>query len=409
MDTIILAIFIFVYAGMILGELPYLKIDRTGIAVLGAIALIAAGKITPQEAWLSVDVPTIGLTMGLMIVSAQFRLSGGYAALTQKIASASFSPPALLGLLIAVAALLSAVLANDIVCLAMAPILLAGCSRRGLNPIPFLIALACASNVGSAATLIGNPQNILIGEYLKLSFNGYLAVAAIPSVLGLVAVWLIIVLLSRRHWYAQTCVPEIRPPEFSRWQTTKGFVVVVALMLFFVVTPWPRDVTALAAAGILLMSRRMASHEILGLVDWHLILLFIGLFVVNYAIGVSGIRNLAAAWLLASGVDISSPRLLFLSALILSNLVSNVPATMLLLPHATHPMAGPILALASTLAGNLFIVGSIANIIVVIQAKRMGVVISWRDHARIGVPVTITTLSIAAAWLWLIMSVFRTS
>ena len=156
---------------------------------------------------------------------------------------------------------------------------------------------------------------------------------------------------------------------------------------------------ALAAAGVLLCSRRMRSRDMLELVDWQLLVLFMALFVVNHAFEASGGMAAAASRLSSAGVDLSRPAALFGASVLLSNLVSNVPAAMLLLPFASHPLAGPVLALSSTLAGNLLIVGSIANIIVIDQAGRLGVAITWREHARIGVPVTVVTLAIAAAWL----------
>ncbi len=156
---------------------------------------------------------------------------------------------------------------------------------------------------------------------------------------------------------------------------------------------------ALVAAGVLLMSGEMASREMLGEVDWHLLVLFAGLFIVNAAVQQSGLLDEAFVALRAARLDLAHPATLFGSTVVLSNLVSNVPAVMLLLPAATHPLAGPILALASTLAGNLLIVGSIANIIVVDQARRLGVEIDWHTHARIGIPVTLATLAVAAAWL----------
>jgi Na+/H+ antiporter NhaD/arsenite permease-like protein len=146
----------------------------------------------------------------------------------------------------------------------------------------------------------------------------------------------------------------------------------------------------------------MQSREMLGLVDWHLLVLFMSLFVVNHALEASGATAAAASKLAAAGIDLERPAWLFGASVVTSNLVSNVPAVMLLLPFASHPLAGPALALSSTLAGNLFIVGSIANIIVVEQAGRLGVSITWREHARVGVPVTAATLVIAIAWLALL-------
>jgi Na+/H+ antiporter NhaD/arsenite permease-like protein len=146
-------------------------------------------------------------------------------------------------------------------------------------------------------------------------------------------------------------------------------------------------------------SRRMTTRSILSLIDWNLLTLFAGLFVVNHALESSGLLAQLIERITATGIDPRQPGWLFGLTVVLSNLVSNVPATMLLLPIATHPLAGPILALSSTLAGNLFIVGSIANIIVVDQASQMGVRITWKDHARVGIPVTLVTLGIAALWL----------
>jgi len=401
LDTTVLVVFAFVYLGMMLGEIPGLALDRTGVALLGAIALLATERVSPQAAWDAVDVSTIALLFGLMVVSAQFRLGGFYACITRYLAGAPVSPDALLALLIVEAGALSALLANDIVCLAMAPVLVEGCARRRLDPVPFLLALACASNVGSAATLIGNPQNMLIGQTLHLSFSGYLLDAGVPSVLGLAAVWLVVRWQVRGRWHKEMPIPDVPVNGFNVWQTGKGILVLVLLVIAFLATPWPRDVMAMIAAGVLLTSRRMASRDILGLVDWHLLVLFSGLFVVNHALVASGALGRAMGGLAASGVPVSRPAWLFGIAVFLSNLVSNVPAVMLLLPSATHPLAGPVLALSSTLAGNLFIVGSIANIIVVDQAARFDVRITWREHARIGVPVTVLTLALAAGWLWL--------
>lgn len=400
MAATVALVFVLVYLGMVLGRWPGLALDRTGIALLGAIVLVALGALSIGEAWNAVDVPTIALLLGLMVVSAQLRLGGLYALLARRISAAPLAPPRLLALLIAVSALLSSLLANDIVCLAMTPLLIEGCARRGLAPLPFLLALACAANVGSAATLIGNPQNMLIGQKLGLSFNAYLADGVVPAVLGSVAVWAVIVATFRGAWTAPPRALEVDAPPFDAWQTGKGLAILAVLVLAFVVFPeWPREVAALAAAGLLLTSRRMHSRRMLGLVDWQLLVLFAGLFVVNHALAASGWLEWAMEALQAGGFDLAHGATLFGTTVVLSNVVSNVPAVMLLLPATDGHTAGAILALSSTLAGNLFLVGSIANVIVADQAERQGVRISWRDHARIGVPVTLVTLGIAAAWI----------
>jgi Na+/H+ antiporter NhaD/arsenite permease-like protein len=404
MATATLAIFALVYAGMILGGLPFLQLDRTGVALLGAIALVAVGAVTPGDAARSVDLPTLLLLFSFMVVSAQMRLGGFYGFVTRWLAGLPLSPPALLAALVAAVAALSAVFSNDVVCLAMAPVLADACARRSLNPVPFLLALACAANVGSAATLIGNPQNILIGQALGLSFAGYFLDALPPVLLGLGLTWMVIAIQTRGRWSAPApagSLPERRDedPPLNRWQTAKGLLLTGALLAAFLAAHWPREVAALTAAGLLLMSRKMHSRKMLGLVDWELLVLFVGLFVVNHALQATGLPERWVAGLAGRGVDLARPATLFAATFALSNVVSNVPAVMLLLPVATHPVAGTLLALVSTLAGNLLVVGSIANIIVVDAAARRGIAIDWRTHARVGIPVTLATVAVAAAFL----------
>lgn len=399
-DTAIAAlVFALVYAGMMLGGAPGLALDRTGAALLGAIALIAFAVVPMTEAVGAIDIPTMSLLFGLMIVSAQFRLGGFYGAVARRIAAAPLSPGLLVGLLAAAAAFLSALLSNDIVCLAMAPVLVEGCRRRRFNPVPFLLALACAANIGSAATLIGNPQNMLIGQALGLSFGRYAAIAAFPSILALAAMWAVLCLLYRGAWHGPETPAHAEAPPFNPWQTAKACAVLAVLVAVFLTEAVPRDVAALTAAGLLLLSRRMHTRNMLQLVDWPLLVLFAGLFIVNHAAQATGLLQQGVGALTAAGVDPRHPAWLFGLAAGLSNLVSNVPAVMLLLPSAVHPLAGPILALASTFAGNLIVVGSIANIIVIEQAALHGVRISWREHARTGVPVTLASLAVAALWL----------
>ncbi len=403
MDLFALLIFILVYCGMFLGRLPGLALDRTGIALLGALLMVVGQRLDLPTAWAAIDLPTMALLFGLMILSAQLRLGGFYSQLTRRLTTAKLTPGALLALLIAISALLSALLVNDIVCLAMAPILVEGCARRHLNPVPFLLGLACAANIGSAATLIGNPQNILIGQTLQLSFGGYLQLATVPVLLGLGITWIVITRAYRQRWKL-TISADITPATaFDPWQTVKGLVLLAMLTSAFLFTAWPRELVALAAAALLLASRRTASRQLLNLVDWQLLLLFMGLFVVHQVLETSDMPVYSLNVLAGYGIDITRPSWLFGLAVVLSNLVSNVPAVMLLLPAAKHPAAGPLLALASTLAGNLLVIGSLANIIVVDQAARLGVPLGWREHARIGVPVTLLSLAVTAGWLWLMV------
>ena len=404
MNELVVAIFVVVYLGMILGGLPLLQLDRTGVALLGAIALIGCHALSLDEAARSVHLPTLILLFAFMVVSAQMRLGGFYGSLTRRVARLPLTPPLLMGALILLVAALSAVFSNDIVCLAVAPVLIDACRGRRLAPQPYLLALACSANIGSAATLIGNPQNMLIGETLRLSFSGYLREAALPVGLGLLATWALLLALTGRRLVDATVIPtHAAGPEedipLDTWQTIKGLAVVLMIVACFLFTDWPREVVALTGAGVLLTSRRLHSRRMLGLVDWELLVLFIGLFVVNHGLQKTGLPARMVADLAAAGVPLQHLGPLFAATFLLSNIVSNVPAVMLLLPSVAHSLAGPMLALVSTLAGNLFIVGSVANIIVVDAAARRGIAIGWRAHARVGIPVTLATLAIVAAYL----------
>lgn len=400
--TIPVIIFILVYLGMMLGRIPGLALDRTGVALLGAVALVALGQVTPEDAWRAIDVPTISLLLGLMVVSAQFRLGGFYAALTQRLASAGLSPAALLALLMTVAGALSALLTNDIVCLAMAPLLVEGCQRRSLNPLPYLLGLACAANIGSAATLVGNPQNILIGQALETHFATYTLQAAPVVIAAMAAAWALLAWQFRVRWHSSLPPVHVDHPAFNGWQSLKGCLVLAAAVIGFLIPGLPREIVALTAAGVLLISRRMHTRDMLGLVDWQLLVLFAGLFVVNHAFAQSGALDVVLTALQNSGIPLESPACLFGASALLSNVVSNVPAVMLLLPAATHPDAALILALSSTLVGNLIVVSSIANIIVIEQAQLAGIKVSWANHARAGIPITLASLALAAAWLALL-------
>ncbi|MDD4944125.1 MAG: anion transporter [Rhodoferax sp.] len=410
-DWGVVAIFSTVYLGMILGGLPRLKLDRSGVALLGAIGVVGLGDMSVAQAAQAVDLPTVLLLFSFMVVSAQMRLGGFYTWVTQRVAAWPLGRHALLGALIAVAGVLSAVFSNDIICLAMTPVVVQLCRQRQLDPVPFLLGLACAANIGSAATLIGNPQNMLIGSVMQLPFGGYVRHAWVPVGLSLLLLWAWLVwgpaAPGRQAGAPHIDAPDpwvpaaatLPVPAFDVWQSAKGLLVALALMVVFVFTPWPREVAALVGTGVLLLSRKLHSSHVMGLVDWPLLVLFMGLFVVNQAFESTGLAAQAVAWLAAQGVHLADPGMLLVATLGLSNLVSNVPAVMLLLPHLQGFQAGLTLALVSTLAGNLLLVGSIANLIVVDLARQSGVTIDWRMHARVGVPVTLLTLALVWAWL----------
>jgi len=397
-------LFIITYAGIALGKIPGFVVDRVGIALLGAIGMVAFGVVTTEEAVRSIDLPTILLLYSLMIVSAQLRLGGFYTWFASKILSLLDRPKLFLLVSMLTSAFLSAILANDIVCFAFTPVLALALIQTGLNPVPFLIGLAVSSNIGSAATIIGNPQNMLIGQVGQLEFNKFLLWCSPPSVIALVGSYLIIVCIYRNSLYTDTPKRDFEGkklwPPFDGWQTAKGIMAVCILVpLFF--SSIPREVSAIVISGVLLCSRKLKTRDILGLVDWHLITLFCALFVVIHGLSHGDYLNIVVRKLTQAGVDLHNlPMLTGISA-VLSNLFSNVPATMLLVRFLDPqtPVAWYTLAAATTFAGNLFLLGSIANLIVIEQALSFGVIITFRQHAVVGIPVTLMSLAILVLWI----------
>jgi len=402
-----LAIFIFVltYAGVAAGRVPGLMLDRTGIAVLGAIGMVVCGLVSFEQAVKSIDIPTILLLYALMIVSAQLRLGGFYTAVAQRITSLLHRPPWFLFLLMVTSAFLSAILANDIICLAFTPVITLALLRANCNPTPFLIGLAIASNIGSAATLIGNPQNMLIGQVGRLDFGAFLLWSLPPTLLSLAMSYLLIFLIYRKR-FSRNAIGHTSPavernwPAYNGWQSGKGLIATAILMILFF-TPVPRELSAIAVAGILLCSRKMKSRHIMELVDWHLISLFCALFVVIQGITIPAVPAQVMEMLSRHGVELNNLYILSGLSAVLSNLVSNVPATLLLVRfmNPANPVEWYTLATSSTFAGNLLIIGRIANLIVVEQAKHYGVEITFREHAAVGIPATISSLLILFGWI----------
>ncbi len=399
------ALFLATYAGVALGGIPGLALDRTGIVLLGAIAMVATGGLTTLEALHAIDAPTILLLYALMVVAAQFRVGGFYTRVALSLGRFIGSPPGFLAIVMGVTALLSAILVNDVICLAFTPVLAVTVLRARLNPAPFLIGLALASNIGSAATIIGNPQNMLLGQVGRLAFGPFLAWCAPPALAALAAAYGLVLFLYRGRLRGAPPATAESPdawPAFNRHQSVKGLLAAGVMMALFF-TRLPRELTALSIAGILLCSRRMRTRDMLELVDWHLLTLFCGLFIVIGGLEKTGLPALGLQRLADSGVDIHNLYLLTGVSAALSNLVSNVPAVMLLINCINPGQASEwrVLALASTFAGNLFTLGSIANLIVIEQARQHGIRIGFREHARVGVPVTLASLGIVLLWIWL--------
>src|SRR5688572_16631901 len=402
MTTLAVIVFVLVYVGMALGRVPGLAVDRTGVALLGLIVLLASGDLTLEEAGEAVDMPTIALLFALMILSAQFEHSGFYGWVANRVVRAARSPRILLGALIAVTGALAAIFTNDVVVFALTPLVAAGLMSQRLDPGPYLIGLAGAANAGSAATLIGNPQNILIGQAGGLDFWSYF-VLALPPTLAALVITFVAVLATWRLAPAdgQSSTHATAPPPIDRFQMAKGLVAVAILVGLFL-TPLPRELSALAVAGLLLMSRRLSSRAMIGAVDWHLLLLFACLFGVTAAFAKTGLSQDGLAWLASQGLLPDKLSVLAPLTLAASNTIGNVPAVILIIQLVPDLSDGTLAALAllSTFAGNLLLTGSLCNIIVAERAANVGAPLSFADFARSGIPMTLASLAATVAWLW---------
>lgn len=398
----IVLIFALTYLGIAIGRVPGLKLNRVGIALLGAIAILIFGDVSTAQALAFVNAPTLCLLFGFFVISAQLRLSGFYNLVADGISARLGHPARFLLLLMVVTGGLSAFLNHDIVCFVFTPIVASALLRKQLNPVPFLVALAIASNIGAAATLIGNPQDMLIGQVAHLNFGRYLLWSSVPVLFAMGCAYGLIWLLSRKNWQIAAGAgnqPEGPAYVYNRPHTLKGlFILVVVVGLFF--TSLPKEIIALAAAGIHLASPKFRTEQLLGLVDWPILVLFIGLFVVTGAFQATGSGEQAVQWLAHAGFNLNTPVNLALATAALSNLINNSPTVMLLLKviDLHQSTLACVLALANSFGGSLLIIGSVANIIVVQQARDLGIKISFWDFTRLGLPVTLAALGGLIAW-----------
>jgi Na+/H+ antiporter NhaD/arsenite permease-like protein len=403
--AIVLLILILTYIGMAAGRIAWLQVDRTGIALLAVIALLASGEMTLDDFGSAVDLPTLAFLFAMMIISAQFAESGFIDLCARTITETRHGMATLLALTVAIGGGLSAILANDILIIAISPLLIAGAQSRGLDPRPLMIALAAATNAGSAATLIGNPQNILIGALGRLDFWIFLAICAVPAIFTLIVVFLV-VWLQWRTRISQTVLattldaPPITLHPLDRNQTIKGAVAVLVLLVLFA-TPLPRETGALIIAALLLASRKITSRTMIAAVDWPLLLLVACLFGITGALNQSGVAARILDFLTGHGLLPNSLVLLTPYSLIASNTIGGVPAAMLFLQ--LWPSAPPgvyyALALLSSIAGNLLLTGSLTNVLIAERADRMGARLTFAEHARAGVPIAIISIGFAVFWL----------
>jgi Na+/H+ antiporter NhaD/arsenite permease-like protein len=396
-------IFIGSYFVFALGKFPGMKIDRAGAAIIGAVLMVAFRIMSATQAMRAIDFATVVLLFSMMLIVANLHLGGFFDWITESVLE-RLKPHHLLPTVIFTSGLLSAFLVNDIVCLFMTPFVLRVTRRMGLPPVPFLLAVATASNIGSVATITGNPQNMLIGSVSRIRYVDFMAHLGPVALTGLFIDWALL------HWLLlRRAVDTLEPEAVARAERVqhgpvrKKPVVVLAIVLVGFLAGVPAAMMAAIGAALLLITRTVEPRKVYDEVDWGLLVLFLGLFIIVGGAELAGLTdnlllpftawNLHNIWVF-TGI-----------AALISNLVSNVPAVMLLkslIPGFPNPhTAWLVLAMASTLAGNLTITGSVANIIV-IERARPDVHIGFREYFRVGLPVTLATLAVGAVWLWLI-------
>jgi Na+/H+ antiporter NhaD/arsenite permease-like protein len=383
--------------GIAVGRWPVLRVNRASLTVIGAALLLAIGALTLPQAYASIDQNTLLLLFSMMVVNGYLSIAGFFGMVAQQVVRIAHGPRMLLALLVVVAGVLSALFLNDTVVLLLTPLVLDITLALERDPIPYLLGLAMAANIGSTATITGNPQNIVIGNLSGIPYVDFAAALAPVALIGLVCCWLVIVLIYRREFQPMyVVVPDVERVRVL-WPTLWKSAVVVLAMLILFLAGVSVPLAALFAAAAMLFTRRIKPERVFARVDWSLLVFFAALFVVTGSLATQGLEKQLFAILTPIADRGIIP--FGLIAVALSNLISNVPAVLLLqtiVPALPDPHRGWLmLAAAATLAGNLTLVGSVANLIVAEVARRRNVHLTFGAYLRVGVPVTLLTVAVA--------------
>lgn len=388
-------------AGVAVGRYPWFRMNRATIALAGAVLLMVSGVLSLEQAFHALDLNTLTLLFGMMVLNVNLRLAGFFRLVTAQVIRLARTPRQLLALTLVAAGLLSALFLNDTIVLMLTPLVLEVTTLLKRNPIPYLMGLAVSANIGSVATLVGNPQNMLIGSASGIPFMTFTARLWPVAAGGLLLAWLVIVWVYRAEFQQEALPRELplllRPFKPLLWKSL--FAIGLMVVAFVVNVPVP--LAALGAATLLLVTRRIKPERVFVEVDWGLLVFFSGLFILTGAVGLSGWQNELLA--VAQWTAVRGSGTLTLVAIALSNLISNVPAVLLfrpLIPNFPNPnQAWLILAMATTLAGNLTLLGSVANLIVAETARRRGVTLSFGEYLKVGLPLTLLSLLWGVLWL----------
>jgi Na+/H+ antiporter NhaD/arsenite permease-like protein len=393
-------IFALTYLVLAIGRLPGFRVDRTGAAIIGASLMVGVNALTLAQAQQAINFDTIILLFGMMIVVANLQLSGFFSLVAERVVEHAHRPVLLLIAIVGIAGFFSAFFVNDTMCLVLTPLVLEITETVRRNPVPYLLAVAMASNIGSVATITGNPQNMMIGSFSGIPYRQFLASLAPIALAGLVLTVLVIFLVYRSEFTSRERVNvEKRSVRVDRWLMWKAIIASLAMIVMFF-AGWPVPKVAVVAGAMLLITRRVNPEKVYRRIDWSLLVMFVGLFVVIAGVEKTSLEKDLAAF--AGQIHLDNVFLLSAFSAVLSNLVSNVPAVLVFKPfaaHLAHPtQAWLTLAMSSTLAGNLTVLGSVANLIVIQQARRK-VTIGFWEYFRVGAPLAILTILLGAFWI----------
>lgn len=388
--------------GVAVGRYPLVKMNRATIALVGAVLLLVAGLLPLEEAYRAVDWNTILLLFGMMVLNVNLRIAGFFQQVSAFVAHRARTPRRLLALVVFTSGVLSAVFLNDTIVLVFTPLVLELALALRRNPLPYLVGLVTAANIGSVATITGNPQNMLVGIASGISFVDFTRRLGPIALLGLGIAWLVIVLVYRREFRTERFSSSVEPAgDPVHRPLLRKSLVATALMVVALLAGMPVPLAAVSAAALLLITRRMEPERVFQEIDWALLVFFAGLFVVTGAVQHCGLG--ARLFTALRPMAEAGPGALSLIAVALSNLVSNVPAVMLfrpVVPGLGNPTeAWLTIAMATTFAGNLTLLGSVANLIVAEIARRRGVHLGFVEYLKAGTPIAVLTLLLGVAWL----------
>lgn len=400
-ETLTFIIILLALMGIATGSYPNFRMNRATIALVASTALIIIGAITLDQAFKAIDINIIVLIFSMMILNINLRLSGFFNIITSKIISLAKTPKQLLLLIIFSSGLLSSIFLNDTIVIMFTPLIISVVTILKRNPIPYLVALATSANVGSVATIVGNPQNMIVGILSKITFTQFALKLTPIALIGLIIIWVVIALVYKSEFGNEKFSAGIQPEYRVYRPLLIKSTIILGIMLITFNIGFPIALSALGGASFLLITRRVKPERVFIEIDWSLLIFFSGLFIITHTLNEYFISKYFQL-----NKTIFSGNMVFDLSLVsaaLSNLISNVPAVLLisraLLKINNTSNLWLTLAMSSTFAGNLTLLGSVANLIVAESAKRQGIKLGFWEYLKAGIPITIITMILGIIWL----------